>query len=272
MEPTQVPALERHNSRSIVSQALLSATAGAVLVMAALLAAPARAQQAPSASSSSSTELQEVVVTGSLIRRSDTELPSPVQILSSEDITNSGYSSITDILRNLPSNGQGALSQSFGQAFGAGGSGVALRGLTVGATLTLIDNERMVAYPLNDDNQRSFVDVSAIPIDAIDTVEVLKDNASAIYGSDAIAGVVNLIDKKNVSIVGGANTTDGNGNTQFYFNYGHDAPPPPASGYYGADSAGLGDQQQGAQADVPLPLEPPMEVMTAQACVVYALA
>jgi len=162
------------------------------------LCLPAGAQQqASSTASSSSGELQEIIVTGSLIRRTDTELPSPVQVITSADITNSGYSSITDILRNLPSNGQGALSQSFGQAFGAGGSGVALRGLTVGATLTLIDSERMVAYPLNDDNQRSFVDVSAIPVDAIDTVEVLKDNASAIYGSDAIAGVVNFRLKKS---------------------------------------------------------------------------
>ena len=83
---------------------------------------------------------------------------------------------------------------------------MALRGLTVGATLTLIDSERMVAYPLNDDNQRSFVDVSAIPVDAIDTVEVLKDNASAIYGSDAIAGVVNI--KLKQSYVGSEVTAE----------------------------------------------------------------
>jgi iron complex outermembrane receptor protein len=177
----------------------------------ALVGAPAGAQQATSATAGTP-ELQEIVVTGSLIRRTDTELPSPVQIITSADITNSGFSSITDVLRNLPSNGQGALSQSFGQAFGAGGSGVALRGLTVGATLTLIDSERMVAYPLNDDNQRSFVDVSAIPIDAIDTVEVLKDNASALYGSDAIAGVVNFRLKKSYT---GASLTAEAGTTQY---------------------------------------------------------
>jgi iron complex outermembrane recepter protein len=176
------------------------------------LCMPAAAQQqATSTTSDTSGELQEIIVTGSLIRRTDTELPSPVQVITSADITNSGYSSITDILRNLPSNGQGALSQSFGQAFGAGGSGVALRGLTVGATLTLIDSERMVAYPLNDDNQRSFVDVSAIPVDAIDTVEVLKDNASALYGSDAIAGVVNFRLKKSYT---GASFTAEAGTTQ----------------------------------------------------------
>src|SRR5580692_558096 len=162
------------------------------------MSAPAGAQNSSTASQATgNTELQEIVVTGSLIRRTDTELPSPVQMITSADIADSGYSSITDVLRNVPANGQGALSQSFGQAFAAGASGVALRGLTVGATLTLIDSERMVAYPLNDDNQRSFVDVSAIPIDAIDTIEVLKDNASALYGADAIAGVVNIKLKKS---------------------------------------------------------------------------
>ena len=182
-----------------------AAVAGAALCM------PVQAQQQASTTLTKSEELQEIVVTGSLIRRTDTELPSPVQIISAADIANSGFSSITDVLRNLPSNGQGALSQSFGQAFGAGGSGVSLRGLTVGATLTLIDSERMVAYPLNDDNQRSFVDVSAIPIDAIDTVEVLKDNASALYGSDAIAGVVNFKLKKSYT---GASLTAEAGTTQ----------------------------------------------------------
>jgi iron complex outermembrane receptor protein len=62
----------------------------------------------------------------------------------------------------------------------------------VGDTLTLIDSERMVAYPLSDDGERSFVDVTAIPFNAIESVEVLKDGASALYGADAIAGVVNI--------------------------------------------------------------------------------
>src|SRR5271155_251212 len=130
--------------------------------------------------------LQEVVVTGSLIHRTDTETPSPVQVMSAEQIQQSGYTDISEILRNITANGANTLSQSFGQAFAAGASGVSLRGLTVGDTLVLIDGQRMTAYPLPDDNQRSFVDVSAIPISAIDSIEVLKDGASALYGADAI--------------------------------------------------------------------------------------
>jgi iron complex outermembrane recepter protein len=71
--------------------------------------------------------------------------------------------------------------------------------MTVGDTLVLIDGKRMVAYPISDDNQGQFTDISAIPINAIDHMEVLKDGASAIYGADAIAGVVNIILKKSFS-------------------------------------------------------------------------
>jgi iron complex outermembrane receptor protein len=161
---------------------------------AALMSAAAMGQ---TASTAPVPELQEIVVTGSLIKRTDIETPSPVQVLSADDIKSQGYTNISQVLANLSANGQGTLSQGFSGAFASGGSGVALRGLTVGGTLTLIDGQRMVAYPISDDNERSFVDVSAIPINAVERVEVLKDGASAVYGADAIAGVVNIILKKS---------------------------------------------------------------------------
>jgi iron complex outermembrane recepter protein len=162
--------------------------------MLGLCATPAMAQEASGSATSSSSDqsLQEVVVTGSLIKRTDTETPSPVQVISDEQLKNSGFTQVSDVLRTLSANGAGTLSQGFGQAFASGASGIALRGLTVGDTLTLIDSERMVSYPLADDGERSFVDVTAIPFNAIDSVEVLKDGASALYGADAIAGVVNI--------------------------------------------------------------------------------
>jgi iron complex outermembrane receptor protein len=88
---------------------------------------------------------QQVVVTGSNIRRTDTETPSPVQVLTAQDIKNSGYTSVGDVLHNITANNMGSLSQSAPSAFAAGGSGVALRGLTVGATLVLIDGHRMAS-------------------------------------------------------------------------------------------------------------------------------
>jgi len=188
----------------------------ATIAMAAtLLSLRVGAQQAPS-KSAQEPELQEIVVTGSLIKRTDSETPSPVQVISATDLLNSGYTNVSDVLRNLSANGQGTLSQGFTEAFAAGASGIALRGLTVGGTLTLIDGERMVAYPLSDDGQRSFVDVTAIPFNAIDSIEVLKDGASAVYGADAIAGVVNIKLKK--TFVGSQFTAEA-GSTQH--NDGH---------------------------------------------------
>lgn len=170
----------------------LSGPGGALIALAA--AAGAGAQTAPPAPKAS---LEEVIVTGTLLKRTDAETPTPVQVVTAEQLAQSGYTNVSDVLRNLSANGAGTLSQSFNYAFAGGGSGVALRGLSVGNTLTLIDGHRMVAYPLSDDGQRSFVDVSSIPFNAIDSVEVLKGAASAQYGSDAIAGVVNIKLKKS---------------------------------------------------------------------------
>jgi iron complex outermembrane receptor protein len=192
-------------SNSRLTRAVRVALFGAA---ASLLASVGFAQQGPP---SQSPELTEIVVTGSLIKRTDVETPSPVQVISAVDLKDLGYTNVSDVLRNLSANGSGALSQGFGQAFAAGGTGIALRGLSVGDTLTLIDGARMVAYPLSDDGERAFVDVSAIPINAVDSVEVLKDGASAVYGAEAMAGVVNIKLKK--SYVGAEFTAEG-GTTQ----------------------------------------------------------
>ena len=152
---------------------------------------------ASDASADTGAELQEVIVTGSHLRRTDTETPSPVEVITAEEIHQSGYTSAQQVLNDLTANGQGTLSQSFSGAFASGAAGVALRGLNVGATLVLIDGHRSAPYPIGDDGYRSFVDVANLPFDAIERVEVLKDGASAVYGSDAIAGVVNIIFKKS---------------------------------------------------------------------------
>lgn len=181
---------------------------GAITALTAV-ALPAQAQQQPAQAQAEAT-LQEVVVTGSLIRRTDFETPSPIQVVTAQDLQQSGYTSVSDVLRNLAANGQGTLSQSFNFAFAGGGSGVALRGLTVGGTLTLVDGQRMIPYALSDDSQRNFVDVTSIPFNVVERIDVLKDGASAEYGSDAVAGVVNVVLRKTftgVSITADAGTT-----------------------------------------------------------------
>ena len=179
-----------------------------VLASGALLAAPAMAQTQDAVSAQTP---QRVVVTGSLISRTDTETPTPVQVLTAADIQKSGKTSVAELLNDLAANGQGTLGTGFSGAFANGASGVSLRGLTVGATLVLVDGHRIAPYPLSDDSQRSFVDVSSIPFDAIESIEVLKSGASSLYGSDAIAGVVNIKLKKNLN---GTRLAAETGNTQ----------------------------------------------------------
>lgn len=179
-------------ARALAVSAVAVLGAGSVLAQ-AQQAAPATPMSKSQKKKSQAPQLKTIIVTGSLIRTANFDTPSPIQVITSKAMLESGFTSLSSVLRNISANGAGTLSQAFGAAFAGGGAGVALRGLTVGATLTLIDGERMVPYPLSDDGQRDFVDVSSLPMDAVERVDVLKDGASAVYGSDAIAGVVNVI-------------------------------------------------------------------------------
>ena len=194
--------------KTILVRSLAVAFGGAAVVA----AMPAMAQQQPAES------VQRVVVTGSLISRTDTETAAPVQVLTAQDIQRSGKTSVAELLTDLAANGAGTLGTGFSGAFANGATGISLRGLTVGATLVLVDGHRVAPYPLSDDSQRSFVDVSSIPFDAIDHIDVLKSGASATYGSDAIAGVVNIVLKKNLNgsriNVEGGTTQHGGGETK----------------------------------------------------------
>src|SRR5712672_1182440 len=140
--------------------------------------------------------LERVTITGSNIRRLDTETELPVQVITAEEIARSGKTSVTELLSTLTIAGANGLtdSGSFG-SFAYGSSGVSLRGLGPTATLILINGRRIAPYSVPDIGKglTSFVNVDAIPKAAIQRIEILKDGASAIYGSDAMAGVVNII-------------------------------------------------------------------------------
>jgi iron complex outermembrane receptor protein len=155
-----------------------------------LLALPAVAQQAqvdPNA------PVARVEITGSNIRRSQAETASAVQTLSRADIDKSGRTTVAELLQTLAVDNQGSVPTSFGAGFAQGASGISLRGLGTASTLVLINGRRIAPYGLADDGQKVFADLNVIPIEAVERVEILKDGASAIYGSDAIAGVVNVI-------------------------------------------------------------------------------
>jgi len=134
-----------------------------------------------------------VEVTGTRLMRTDIETPAPVEIITREDIARSGKQTLADVVRSLAADNNGSIGLGNISGFAMGASGVSLRGLAVNATLVLINGRRTVNYGLADDAQRMFVNLSAIPLDVVERVEVLKEGASAVYGSDAIAGVVNII-------------------------------------------------------------------------------
>ncbi|MGH8236540.1 MAG: TonB-dependent receptor plug domain-containing protein [Steroidobacteraceae bacterium] len=172
--------------RPAVRRALAAAALAAIVM-------PVHAQERPQ-----TTEYpEEVIVTGSRIRRVDTETPSPVQMVDRADIERTGRQNISEVLRGLISaDNQGSIPTAFSGGFASGSSAVSLRGLGVNSTLVLLNGRRMATYGLADDGSRTFVDLNVIPLEAVERVEVLKDGGSALYGSDAVAGVVNIITRE----------------------------------------------------------------------------
>ncbi|WP_229487794.1 TonB-dependent receptor [Pseudoduganella lutea] len=141
--------------------------------------------------------IQRVEITGSNIRRSQAETASPVQTVNRADIEKSGKTTVAELLQTLAVDNQGSVPTTFGNGFASGASGISLRGLGAASTLVLLNGRRIAPYGLADDGQKVFADLNIIPAEAVERVEILKDGASAIYGSDAIAGVVNVILRKD---------------------------------------------------------------------------
>jgi len=140
------------------------------------------------------TTLDRIEITGSRIRQVDVESAQPVLSISRADIERQGFSSVADILQNLTAVGSPAISRSNVLAAGenAGGTYIDMRNLGAQRTLVLINGKRLGI------NTGGYQDISSVPVSAIERMEVLKDGASAIYGSDAMAGVINIITRSNV--------------------------------------------------------------------------
>jgi iron complex outermembrane receptor protein len=139
-----------------------------------------------------------MVVTGSRIKRNSFDTPTPVQVVDREQIARTGATNMADLIRILTAN-SGSETQ-FGLGNGSTGSSqFNLRGLGIANTLVLLNGRRLVSFPdaFGVTNSASFADVNQIPLAFIERVEIAKGGASAIYGSDAIAGVVNIILRDN---------------------------------------------------------------------------
>src|SRR5258708_5427440 len=137
--------------------------------------------------------VERVEVTGSNIPRVTSETASPVTVISREEIEKSGRATVAEYLQILARDSSGSVPMSFVNGFAAGASGISLRGLGASSTLVLMNGRRIAPYGQADDGQKVFTDLSVIPIEAVERIEVLRDGASAIYGSDAIPGVGNII-------------------------------------------------------------------------------
>lgn len=142
--------------------------------------------------------IEEITVTGSYLQRPQGDEASPIKTLSASDLSSQGNVSIADIFLQLPSvSGSEIQSNIFRQNFSAGTAPINLRGLGLNSTLVLIDGRRVTQSAAYGQDGSSFVDLNTIPTVMLDRVEILKDGAAATYGSDAVAGVVNFITRKN---------------------------------------------------------------------------
>jgi iron complex outermembrane receptor protein len=142
--------------------------------------------------------IDKIEVTGSNIRRTDIESALPVQIITREDIARSGATTAAEIMSHVSANLVGRTDVPYNSSVGntqAGLSSANLRGLGDGSTLVLLNGRRVANYAANGGT----VNLNFIPVSALERVEILKDGASAIYGADAMAGVINFILRKEFS-------------------------------------------------------------------------
>src|SRR5918993_4308359 len=225
--------------------ALRAGTALAAVAMATSAAAqstepPPDVSQAPATTAQEPADQGEIVITGSRIRRDPLSQDSPIVFLDQEDIAKSGLNSVNDVLQRLPSSG-GGLNSKFnnsgnlgnppdGGGVGAGAAEVDLRYLGSRRVLVLVDGLRYV-NGASASGVPGSTDLNSIPDSMIERIEVLQGGGSAIYGSDAIAGVVNIITKKHQdgfdasAQVGGYDEGDGfTQNYQLSWGNGSDGP------------------------------------------------
>ena len=175
------------------------------LVLSALAATAAFAQEtaapAPGSTEEKTVELEKFVVTGSYIPYSADAPAVPITVVGIDEMQATGETDLIEVIRKsvpqfIGNTNIGAQNSNIGSGSTNGGSQLALRNVQ---TLVLINGRRAAFAPVSATGGYNFVDVNAIPVAAVESIEVLKDGASALYGSDAVSGVVNIILKKNYS-------------------------------------------------------------------------
>lgn len=166
-------------------------------------AALAQQQSAVADEEERTDRVERIQVTGSRLNRTDMEGALPITVISRDDLNASGDISVADYMRDTNFNSFGSYQSTSGSS-GGGAAQVSLRGLGAGRTLVLVDGRRTPTSPILGSGQ----DLNSIPMAAVERIEVLSDGASAVYGSDAIAGVINIITRRDFD---GAEFTYGQG-------------------------------------------------------------
>lgn len=160
---------------------------GAQLLAPALMAQEAKAPE----------ELDKMVIIGSRIPTAEIETAQPVEVYNRERIDKMAVTTVNELLQRVPqANAAGLNGNNGGTGFAAGATGVSLRGLGLNATLVLLNGRRVSAYGFANDGTSAFVDLNSLPLEAIESVEILTAGNSAVYGADAIAGVINIKTKQ----------------------------------------------------------------------------
>jgi iron complex outermembrane recepter protein len=223
----------QYSNRKALNTAILLALAG-LAATASAQTQPAQGEQvaqntpqsttanttAPAQKAEEAAKIESIVISGSRIKRDNFSTPAPVTIIRNEDAALAGFSSVGQVLQSTAvTGGQGQINNAFGGFVTDGGPGantIGLRGFAPTRSLVLLNGRRIA--PSGTRGSVGAVDLNTLPNSIVDRIEVLKDGASSIYGSDAVAGVINIITKKNLTTftVDGATsiTEDGGGNTR----------------------------------------------------------
>ncbi len=210
MSSNQASRLKRHRLTAAVFAAIVLPATGSVM-----------AQEQPK-------ELDRVTVTGSLIPQTEIETVTPVTVITAEDIHTRGFTSVADVLKASSFASGGVQGAETSASFTQGAETVSMFGLDPGYTKYLINGRPMSNYPALYNGSDTFNNISGIPIDAVERIEILPGGSSSLYGSDALAGVVNFILKKNyegttVRVRGGTYTEGGGNSFRFSLTNGFSA-------------------------------------------------
>ena len=166
-----------------------------------------------------------VVITGSRIPRAGTEGPSAVTVITADDISKQGYRNVFDALTNQTQNSGFVQGADYGNTFTPSANAISLRGLGPNHTLVLLNGRRMADFPIAYDGTVNFTNLANIPSSVVERIEILSGGASAVYGSDAVAGVVNIILKKkadgyDINLKAGGTSRGGAGDQRLQFTGG----------------------------------------------------